>query len=424
MTSSFKSEVPLFHVQSTGEFLRGAFPYFAHHDSVSALWSQKWRTPCTRGIYPFTDGRVEDFDPIFDALVKMSGDRTDILFRPDDYARLFLAVAESLVAQAGEADTSGQPEKARELYLRAAAVYRISRFPVNRTPVSESSWHSGKAAYIKGAHYLDPPILPIDIPFTHADPANGDRAESIQAFLHMPVGVVPESGWPVLLFICGLDAYRTDNTSRTLEHVRRGFATILFEIPGTGDCPASPSDANAPDRLMSSVLDWVVENSGTYHFHLGRICARGISTGGYYAMRLAHTHADRLFAVASQGGGCHHMFDPVWIQAQNQMEYPFALADALAYKFGFRGSDPVHEYMNGAAKFSLLQAGVFDRPNCKLALINGLEDSIFPIEDNLICGLKGKNKSLWLRGNTSHMGNPGGEDLVYEFLDQAIRDLS
>ena len=34
------------------------------------------------------------------------------------------------------------------------------------------------------------------------------------------------------------------------------------------------------------------------------------------------------------------MFDPEWIGAQNQMEYLFALADALAYKFGYRDDDP------------------------------------------------------------------------------------
>ena len=58
-------------------------------------------------------------------------------------------------------------------------------------------------------------------------------------------------------------------------------------------------------------------------------------------MRIAHTHADRLFAVVSQGGVCHRMFDSAWSEAQNQMEYPFALGDALAYKFGFRGGTPL-----------------------------------------------------------------------------------
>ena len=416
-----KVVAPPYHVQLTAENVRNGFPYFKHHDSISALWLDKWRMPCSKALYPFGDAKVEDFDPIFATLAKVTNNQTDILFQPDDYVKHFLPLAETRLEEASAAEAQGDESKASELYLRSAAIYRISRFPLNRSSLSESSWQLGKQTYIKGARFLDPPIVPQNIPFIYADAAAGDKAEDIQAFIRMPKGKAPEGGWPVLLFICGLDAYKTDNTSRTDVHVQHGFATILFEIPGTGDSPAAPSDPTSPDRLMSSVLDWVESNGAPYNFNLKQICARGISTGGYYAMRIAHTHADRLLAVVSQGGGAHHMFDPEWIGAQNQMEYPYALADALAYKFGFREASPVEAYSSGARKFSLLEAGIFDKPSCKLALVNGLEDSIFPIEDSVICGLSGRNKSLLLRANVGHMGNPGGEELVYQFLDEAIK---
>jgi dipeptidyl aminopeptidase/acylaminoacyl peptidase len=236
-----------------------------------------------------------------------------------------------LVDLAGRAEANGDIAKARDFHLRAATVYRIARFPINRSKVSEEAWQKGKAAYMKAGQYLTPPSVAVEMPFTHADLSGGDRDMAIQAYLRMPSGSQPKDGWPVLLFICGLDAYKTDHTPRTQVHVDRGFATLSFEIPGTGDCPAAPNDPTSPDRLMSSILDWVQANSQSYSFDLKKVLARGISTGGYYAMRIAHTHAERLFAVVAQGGGCHHMFDPQWIRAQNQMEYPFALADALAY---------------------------------------------------------------------------------------------
>ncbi|SLM36785.1 Alpha/beta hydrolase fold-5 [Lasallia pustulata] len=138
---------------------------------------------------------------------------------------------------------------------------------------------------------------------------------------------------------------------------------------------------------MSSVLDWVATNAAEYGFDTTKIIARGISTGGYYAMRIAHTHANRLFAVVAQGGGCHYMFDAEWIGAQNQMEYPFALSDALA---------------------------------CKMLVVDGTEDSIFPIEDNLIVAMRGKNKDLLMRANRGHMGNPGAEDILYQWIDDAV----
>ncbi len=310
-----------YHVQSTAETVRNGFPYFRHHDSISALWGAKWRAPCAAGIYPFTDANVVDFDPIFARLASISSDDTGLLQRPDEYAQSFLPVGARLHAQAEDAASNGRVDAAKDFFLRAAAVYRIARFPINRSSLGNKAWESGKSAYEKGGVLLDPPSVPIAVPFAHADPSAGDRQIAIQAYLRMPKKEKPEAGWPVVLFICGLDAYRTDHTPRTQQHVDAGYATLSFEIPGTGDCPAAPEDPTSPDRLMSSVLEWVAASAPRYGFDSKRIIARGISTGGYYAFRVAHTHADQLFAVVAQGGGCHHMFDAAWIGAQDQMEY-------------------------------------------------------------------------------------------------------
>ena len=239
----------------------------------------------------------------------------------------------------------------------------------------------------------------------------------------MPKNEKPEAGWPVVLFICGLDAYRTDHTPRTQQHVDAGYATLSFEIPGTGDCPAAPEDPTSPDRLMSSVLDWVATSASQYGIDPKKIVVRGISTGGYYAFRVAHTHADRLFAAVAQGGGCHHMFDAAWVGAQDQMEYPFALAEALAYKFGYRDANypaAVARYTAEGRKFSLVDAGIIGKPTCRLLVINGMEDSIFPIEDSLIVATQGDRKDLIARGDRGHMGNPGAEDLLYQWIDKAV----
>lgn len=418
-----KIVAPPYHVQSTAPELRGGFPYFTHHGSVSALWSSKWRPLCAAGIYPFGEGKVSDFDSIFRSLSKISEDDSAILYRPDEYAKPFFPIAQQLMAQSQEAMSKGSTPEARDLFLRAAAVYRIARFPINRSPLSQEAWEKGKVAYEMAGELLDPASLPLEVPFTHVDTSAGDRDVGIQAYLRMPKGAKPVEGWPVLLFICGLDAYKTDHTPRTQEHVDRGFATLSFEIPGTGDCPAAPNDPTSPDRLISSVIDWVTANASRYEFNLKKVIARGISTGGYYAFRIAHTHADRLLAVVAQGGGCHHMFDAAWIRAQNQMEYPFALADALAYKFGYRDADPetgLFRYVAEARKFSLVDSGIVETPSCKLLVINGMEDSIFPIEDSFIVATRGEKKDLIARGDRRHMGNPGAEKLLYEWIDNAV----
>jgi pimeloyl-ACP methyl ester carboxylesterase len=414
-----------YHVQTATSEIGVVFPSFPHHDSVSALWREKWRRPCSLGIYPFTDGRLEDFDPIFAELIEISGDDPSILNRPDEYAGPFLSAGRALVADAEDAAAGGNIDTAKQLFLRAAAVFRMGRFPLNRSAATQQAWAEGKSAYEQGSQYLDPPNRAVQIPFRHADADAGDQDEPIPAYLRIPSGPVPAGGWPVLLFICGLDAYRSDHTPRTQAHNDHGVATLSFEIPGTGDCPAAPGDPTSPDRLMSSVLDWVQESGGALGLDPSRIVARGISTGGYYAFRVAHTHADRLVAVVAQGGGAHAMFDPRWIAAQNQMEYPFALADALAYKFGYRAPDKsaaLRAYTAGAHRFSLDQDGTLTTPTTKLLVINGMEDSIFPIEDTLLVATAGVNVDLTVLGNRGHMGNPGAEDLIYAWLDAALAE--
>lgn len=412
-----------FHVQSAAEPLPGGFPRFPHHESVSALWTQKWAGACAAGLYPFTDGWLADFEPIFTELRTISDDDPAILYRPDDYARPFLRVGDRLAAAARVAAEWDSAEQARELFLRAAAVYRMARFPIVRSPLGQEAWKKGKAAYEQGGRLLDAPSVPVAIKFTRCDTAVGDRDTDIEAYLRLPRGLQPAAGWPVMLFVCGLDAYRTDHTPRTEAHVDQGCATLSFEIPGTGDCPAAPNDPESADRLISSVLDWIVAGAAEFGFDPDTILVRGVSTGGYYALRAAHTHADRLFAVVAEGAGCHYMFDAAWISAQNRMEYPFALTDALAYKFGYRDPDPaaaVARYAADARRFSLADSGVLASPACRLLVINGAQDSIFPIEDSILAGTQGESTDLVVLGGRGHMGNPGAEEIVYAWLDKAL----
>jgi hypothetical protein len=104
------------------------------------------------------------------------------------------------------------------------------------------------------------------------------------------------------------------------------------------------------------------------------------------------------------------MFEPEWIDAQDQMEYPYALAEALAYKFGCRDEDravALQRYKAEAGKLSLVSTGIIERPSCKLLAITGMEDSIFPIEDSFLVTTTGGAKDLIARGERGHMGIRG-----------------
>jgi hypothetical protein len=96
----------------------------------------------------------------------------------------------------------------------------------------------------------------------------------------------------------------------------------------------------------------------------------------------------------------------------------------VGVQIGDRGTDPVAAYATDAPKLSLLESGVLDRPSCKLLVIGGMEDSIFPIEDNFIVGVKGCKKDLVVRGNRPHMGNPGAEAILYRWIDDVMAGKS
>lgn len=354
----------------------------AHHESshgngkgggnIKALWETRWKTPCARGVYPFHDGHYADFAPIFEGLIARGVD--------DGYAaaytRAFLSTAEALELDGDAACAEGRVESASALYLRAACVLRIARFPyiaaragegegeeegcVGRCPVKWRAWMAQKRVYMKAAARWEEPIEEVEI--LHSAGRAGHDDAVIPAYVRVPSGT---TSCPTVLLFTGLDGYRPDNTGRCDEFLRRGWAVVVLEVPGTADCPADPADPAAPDRLWTSVLDWIAADD---RFDARRVVCWGLSAGGYYAVRAAHTHRERLAGVVAQGAGSHYFFDPAWLVKADGHEYPFRLLPALAAKHGF---EDVEEYLREAMhKFSLLETGVLNMPSTRLLLVN------------------------------------------------------
>lgn len=170
---------------------------------------------------------------------------------------------------------------------------------------------------MKGAKLLPGTFSDVEVPHTHR--VEGEGA-TIPVYMRLPPHASPTNPVPCVIQIFGLDGYKTEMTYASNDHLACGWGSISVEIPGTGDCPALRHDATSPDRLWSSLLDWM---DGREELDRNRRVAWGLSTGGYYAMRIAHTHRERLMAVVSQGGGCHRMFEPEWLDKVDHLEYPF-----------------------------------------------------------------------------------------------------
>ncbi|KAK0352512.1 hypothetical protein LTR59_008723 [Friedmanniomyces endolithicus] len=380
------------------------------------------------GVYPFMFNKHEDFLPIVDELTKVlsrtqcEGIRAaQVDFRLqqgqkepydwDAYAQVFFPKAEELLGQAEKADREDNKEKASELYLRASAVYRISRFPAPRSEKQRYAWKEGKKAAIKGLALRERPTKEVIIPHKHALEHEGKQ---IPFYYHLPPGTTKEKPVPLVIILTGLDGYRTELAVWIEGFSQKDIGVIVLEIPGTGDSPADPKDATSPEREWSSLLDWLHEQSEVDH---KRVAVFSVSTGGYYGIRLAHTHHDRLAGVVALGGGCHHMFDPRWLSSVNHLEYPFDLATTLAYKWGY--GDDLETFKKEAMKYSLVEDGTLDRQQCtQLLLVNGVDDEIFPIDDYYECLLRGAPKDVRFVKDRKHMGEPESFGIVLKWLYQ------
>lgn len=235
----------------------------------------------------------------------------------DDYTEAFFPKCESLTREAEAATVSVDVAKASNLYFRIAALYRISRFPIMNSAVKWKAWEAQKDAYAKAVQGWIDPIVEESIP--HSAAAGADKL-SIPVYTRIPSTASPQHRVPCILLITGLDGYRTDNTQRTNEFIKRGWACVIVEIPGTADSPADPQDPKSPDRLWDSIFGWM---SRECVFDMSSLVAWGLSAGGYYAVRVAHTHKDRLRGSVAQGAGLHHFFSRSWLDAVDDHEYPF-----------------------------------------------------------------------------------------------------
>lgn len=185
------------------------------------------------------------------------------------------------------------------------------------SPIKYQAWEAQKAAYLKAtANWVDPLTEEL-IPHTFRTEEEG---EHIPVYVRVPVTASAAKPVPTMLLITGLDGYRPDNTQRSYEFVSRGWGVVIVEIPGTADSPADAKDPSSPDRLWDSVFKWMRERK---IFDMKSVVSWGLSCGGYYAVRIAHTHAKQLKGSVAQGAGVHHFFGEGWLRKADDHEYPF-----------------------------------------------------------------------------------------------------
>jgi esterase FrsA len=304
----------------------------------------------------------------------------------DAWAAAFSSVAVRYQARARDAEQAGDAAGARQNYLRAYGCYRMARYPTTNSASKKCAYRNSQDMLLCASRYFSIPIARVEIPFA-GRPGEGDR---IIAHLRSPATT---RRLPVLIVSGGIDTFKEDmHTDQLLD---RGIATLAVDIPGVGDAPLAGSED--AERMFTHILEWIAAQP---EFDSARVGYWGASTGGYWAAKIAHTHRESLACVVSQGGCIHHAFDPDWIEQAQAGEYPFELAETLAYAFG---RDTFEQWVGYAPKLSLLRQGILDQQCAETLLVNGLHDTVFPIIDYHLLLEHGTPKSVRFF-DAGHMG--------------------
>jgi esterase FrsA len=326
---------------------------------------------------------------------------------PQLWVETWASKAEPHQARAAHAERAEDAATAMREYLGAYEFWRLARYPAPNSTPKKEAYRASQQMYLKAAHWFDPPLQRVWIPF---NARSEDEGQFVIADLRMPKQT--PTPHPVVIHWGGIDSYKEER--RAEPYLARGLASLAMDMPGVGDAPID--GAIDAERLWDAVFDWIRAQD---ELDANRVAVHGGSTGGYWAAKLAHTHQDRIRAAVDHGGPTHFAFQREWIDKAQTGEYPFELAQTLAAAFG--GSS-YEDWLQIAPGLSLLEQGVLEKKCAPLLLVNGIHDSIFPIEDMYLLLEHGSPKPARLFADQAHMGGPQAIPIIADWLaDQLIQ---
>jgi pimeloyl-ACP methyl ester carboxylesterase len=344
---------------------------------VTELW-EMWKPRVRMRTYPFTYASYEDVERAMATIT--SYDR-------DAWAAAFSAVAQPYETRAVQAEKAGDSSGAKENYLRAYQYYMLARYPTISSDGKKAAYRKSQEMLLKASRYFEVPIVKVDIPFK----GRAGEGNSIPAYLREP----KTDAGPFALLVTwgGIDGYKEEQLNDAA--LAMGLAHLAIDGPGVGDSPVKGSED--AERLFEAVFDWAAIQS---RLDSHRIGIWGYSTGGYWAVKVAHVYKDRVACAVSQGGPVHYAFEPEWMERQERGEYPFQFFETIAFAFGL---STYEEWVKYAPRLSLLRQGILDGPCAPMLLVNGIHDSVFPIKDYYLLLEHGSPKTARFY-DAGHMG--------------------
>jgi esterase FrsA len=366
-----------------------------HTRSVSEVWDN-WKDAAKLGVYPFDHTSYEDHDRVLTSLQSL--DR-------EEWAKAYNAAAKPFEQAGRAAERAGDLSAAQKHYLHASGLYRMGRWPACNSPGKNAAYEKSKEMFLAAAKHFVVPVERVEMPF-NGRPGDGKVVIGHFRKPHLP-GTLP-----VLLAWGGLDYYKEDAADLFAPLLDKGAAILTIDIPGTADAPVLASvDA---ERMWNAAFAWIKTRED---LDADRVVGWGLSTGGYWAAKVAHTHAEYFAGVVNHGGCAHFTFQPEWIEKAQFGTYPFELAETLASTMGL---DTFEDWIANAPKLSLLEQGWLDRPSAPLLLINGTADTVFSPDDMQLLLQHGRPKTArFYLGD--HMGiTPDTFPTIYAWIAERL----
>jgi len=329
-----------------------------------------------RNAYPLTGMRPAD---VRKALANVATlDR-------DEWAKAWGDVAAEYASSARAAEAANNTAAAKENYLMAWRLYSFARWPTPNSPGKQKAYALALDAFGHYASLLEPKPEMVRIPF---------EGKEIIGWLRLPSGT---RAAPLVLTISALDSRKEDSVERSEAFIRRGIATLSFDMPGTGQAPLN-GDVDS-ERMFSRALDYAATRP---EIDAKRVVVQGGSWSGYWAAKLGIVERERLRAVVVQGGPIHHYFQPEWqTKALGTREYLFDLFPARASVYG---AQTLEEFLAFGPRMSLQAQGLIGRPSAPMLLVNGEKDTQVPIADLDLLLHSGSPKDAWVNPGGGHMG--------------------
>ena len=186
-------------------------------------------------------------------------------------------------------------------------------------------------------------------------------------------------------------------------------------MPVVGESPVKGAEPDA-ERQWTPVFEWIRAQPD---LDASRVGCMGLSFGGYWVNKVAHTHRQYLSAAVNWGGAAHLTFQPEWV---SRTRYPDTyLMNFHETRARALGGETAEDYARLAPKLSLVDQGLLDQPCAPLLLINGKDDRLTTIEDLYLVLAHGGPKTARVFPG-GHMGRtPQTLPTVVGWLKQQLR---